>query len=1064
MIQADLIDKIPIKKILNDYINIVIPALYKQKYHLLLAKGGVDYPHLSEQSFLGHTLNGIFGLIEIIKFIINKNIFVLGLDESMIRKALALHTVHDVHKFKDYQKMPNSEFAIPLKRLEEEYKKLNLIEFAGEIDFHMMREANVSKRSKHHGDMSISTEEHSNKLWVLVRIADTIASVTSAKEAVSALEGYLACLALEFKTKYKLYAHQLQDIRGVLTTQIHNATKKRLVDELGFQDIVYFATDTLYLGQKKISDFTREQFIYNLVNDILNGLNPEKEKIKSEAKEGLRLKKFDFENYVYIFADLECLLEIVKETTIKANAKDIGDDIQQIASKKNAPKEWDRNFEKRFSVSLQESQDFYERWSLVRRYFLYLDNLLKALTPELDRLIWFCNTYNVSQEIVSNLKADESLFSSGGLGKQVLIPAYFFLKGIYFLERSVETYDNSTLLEILHNHTIDAIKKINVNSGKQKISSAMGFVPELTMYLKEFLFFSFCPNLSLDEDSLKVYSVSKKKGHSSNVCSICNRRSKYIQPLRTGVLGDSGQDFSNRVLPAKTVPNDLRPWCPICHLEFIFRKLTGLSLPNGADYKKSRRIHLYVLPTYSFTPEYAKLIGRMLRPLKEITSLPVRDYGEKSGLPKLWLQKQELDLEYLDIVIDVLSREAERISKTPGYVGERLLISQNTLLHIDDDQNEAENEQEKNNIKPQPNYFLIPWEHSVREKEEAPTNTEAWAKATFAAVVISALTSSRVFVTEQPYLPISNPSELKAIITLDSPPSIIAKLLGNDVNLLSNKADYRLAERTNIISLYGREKGYKSGLERALDLCAALWMITSSVHRPNFSPKDKQIAERLGDVAVNPLAGAHFYKEYSRLNDDKSPFLVLLKACEVLLQYFGGELMQLVTNITEKSLKIRLPFRKSGRGKVHSYELVFRDAIDAVKSSFKLVPELRQVALTGQPPSSEAINELKLQSSGTLLKAMERRRTTRRGEGIINPYNQDLSQLVGDFIDLIIDEMFLKRSEHSFTHFLKLEDKLADGVYYCTDRLINQKWQEYRKTNPKNLDKSDELEIEEEDI
>ncbi len=155
-------------------------------------------------------------------------------------------------------------------------------------------------------------------------------------------------------------------------------------------------------------------------------------------------------------------------------------------------------------------------------------------------------------------------------------------------------------------------------------------------------------------------------------------------------------------------------------------------------------------------------------------------------------------------------------------------------------------------------------------------------------MIISSLTSSRVYVTEQPYLFVANASELKATVTLDSPPPIITKLLGSE-------QDSKLCNRPDTISLYGMEKGYKSGLERALDLCSALWMITSSVHRSNSQTKDKQIAQRLGDLLVNPLAGAHFYKEYGRLNEDKSPFLLLTQACAILLEYFGGDLMNLVT-------------------------------------------------------------------------------------------------------------------------------------------------------------------------
>jgi len=169
--------------------------------------------------------------------------------------------------------------------------------------------------------------------------------------------------------------------------------------------------------------------------------------------------------------------------------------------------------------------------------------------------------------------------------------------------------------------------------------------------------------------------------------------------------------------------------------------------------------------------------------------------------------------------------------------------------------------------------------------------------------------------------------------------------------------------------------------------------------------------------------------------------------------------MNLVTKIAEKSLEIRLPYRDYGRGKAHNYELVFREVVDAMRSAFRLIPELRQMALTGAKPSPQAITELKQQASGTVLKAMERRQTTKRGDGFINPYRNDLGKLVSELIDLVVDEVFLSRADSSFAEFLKLENSLADGIYYYTDRHINEKREEYKATKQKDKNNPDIAEI-----
>jgi CRISPR type I-D-associated protein Csc3/Cas10d len=362
-------------------------------------------------------------------------------------------------------------------------------------------------------------------------------------------------------------------------------------------------------------------------------------------------------------------------------------------------------------------------------------------------------------------------------------------------------------------------------------------------------------------------------------------------------------------------------------------------------------------------------------------------------------------------VVDVFARQAEWVAQH-GRLGDRLMASR---------------------ISPQPHYYLLVWERSVsgRETEDAriPIRSEAWAKALFAALVVSGLTSMKVYVTEHPYLQVFDPIEVKATITLDGAPPILRSIVG---------------EQRDHVSLYGREIGQQSGLEQAMDLASALWTVTAEVRRSEQMTKDKQIAARLGLANVEPLAGAAFYKEYGRLNDDKTPFPTLARACEVLLGYLGGEMMDLVKSIAEESLKIRLPFRKYDRGKAHSYELVFREAVDAMRKAFVVIPMLKTAALTGEKPPAESVAELKKLASGTLLKAMERRQATERGDGFINPSymdmeRQDLGVLVGNFINVIVDDIFLGRAGGSFARFLQLENSIADGVYYVTDRVIGEK-------------------------
>jgi len=1011
---------INIESVLNDYINQCIPAMLHCSYHLTLAKGGPDYPHLPEQSQFAHIINGVFGLSQLMKFLVERSVYVPGLGEETFRKALALFTVHEVHKAGDYDKLDESEFSIPLEQMRQEYKRLGLDAFA-QVDDHLMRAANVHRRSSKHGDLLMSNETEASRLWLLVRLADTFASVKTPKEAVTSLKGYLADLGPAFVPKsppglYTLYYHEVKDVRGVLTNTIHQAVACQLEERLCFRPLLYFATGTLYVGPNtRHGAGDAECLIPAVAQQVLQSLT---QGAGADAiRDGLRQQKFDFEPYVYAFATAESLLQAVYEETLaaKPDARVALKEIDGLVNKrKELTVEWRKTVEDRFGIQLLDSREhktFNELWSQVRRYLLYVDTLLRDLNPAENRLEWFLRVFSLSSNVAENLRKEANIWARGGVGKYVLVVAYHFLRGSDFIDCSAEATPSDKVLKTLHERVLKAFQQVNLKVEQQAVVAKLGLLRDLKVYLAENLYLSFAPAIHLEADSLFDYIAPKRKGHAGQLCSLCNRRSEYTQEVRTGILDDFGRVFSNRVLPAREAPQGNRLWCPVCQLEFILRKVLGMGLPATVHYKNSRRIYLYILPTFSFTPEHLRLFEPLLKPFHRVTNLPVRDYGQDWGLPHYWLEHRAFDPDWIKDLQEVLEREADNIAKRieRGFVGERVSLG---------------------HIPVQPHYYLITWEKAAREQEgddtRIATRTEAWAKAFFAAVIIGALTSCKVYVTERPYLPVADPMELKATITLDSPPLALRGLLG---------------ERTDIVSLYGRGKGERSGLEQVLDLSAALWTVTTGL-RPN---KDKHVSGRLELLNVDPLAGARFYKEYGRENDGQSPYSPFDVACDVLLKTRGGELMDLVERIAQKSLEIALPLGASGRGKARRYELVFRETISAMRQAQKVIPEMREAAIGQRRPSEHGIAELKRLMAGTLLKGLERRQESKRGEIFIRAWGEELARLVGEFVDILVDDLYLNRANGSFTRFLQLENSLANGIYYYTDRNLSRLWEEYKR-------------------
>lgn len=1011
-------DEDKLKVVLQTYLQTCYPAMLRQRYHLLLAKGGPEYPHLSEQPLLTHILNGIFGLARLVRFLITQKVSIPGLDEAGLRQALALYTLHEVHKLPNVERIGKSEFAIPLQRLQEEYEHLSLKTFA-DLDEHLIRMANLHKRSPHQGDLLLTAIEEAPLLNILVRSADAMASATSVEEVALSLQDWLKKLGPEFVPitgRFALYWHQLPDVRGVLTNIIHQAVARRLEIDYGFYPLFYFTTGLLYIAPRlsptDLQSFNRETFINHTVTDVLQALVTSGDP-RLMAKEGLRRKKYDFESYVYAFTDVPNLLDIVFEETLQAkpNPKDAEKELDDLANKrKELGQEWRKTAEFRFDISLQEPRVFLDHWSRARRYLLYVDAVVRALKLEEDRVEWFINHFPIPNNVADNLRTEGAIWSRGGIGKYILLIAYHFLKGPAFRDSPAETLPTDEVLKRLHDHTLAAVEKVDTHTGRQEVVTKLGFRPELTIYLNEQLALSWASEVKVENDALLDYTRRKRKGHGDRLCSLCNRSSPYVQPLRTGILDDEGRIFSNRVLPAKEAPGANRPWCPICHLEFVFRKLTGLGLPTGADYGNSRRLYIYILPTFSFTPEHTGLFSPWLSKFQQVTSLPMRDYGTVKGIPHRWLIHGEIDPEWLDEVQTVIEEQAQRIAESGGrtYVGERMVTGE---------------------VRGQPHYYLIVWEKLARDQEQddarIATRTEAWAKGILASMLIATLSGCKIYISERPYLPVINPADLKATINLDSPPPSLRLFASNG------------------ISLYGLEQNSRSGLAKAMDLATALWVATSEIRAPNRPTKDKHISERLALVNTSPLAGATFYKEYSRLNEGNSPAEILTKGCQVLLELKGGELMDLVQQLAEKSLEIALPLRSTGRGKPRRYELIFRETVAAMRKAFDSIPELRKTALTNQLPSVQSISELKNLTAGTLLKALERRQEQRRGEILVQAWGKDLSRLVGELVDLVVDKVYLHRARGSFAQFLRLENTIADGIFYHTDRVLEKKWQIY---------------------
>src|SRR5258708_14647565 len=452
------------------------------------------------------------------------------------------------------------------------------------------------------------------------------------------------------------------------------------------------------------------------------------------------------------------------------------------------------------------------------------------------------------------------------------------------------------------------------------------------------------------------------------MCVICNRdipTKVKSSDIITTIAEQQALVFSNKLLPSVEVKGQM-VWCPMCYLEFMLRKLSGLSYPEGSDYNSSYRLYLYVLPDYSFTPQLWEIAGEELlmnfyREKTAVSKLVLRGSKDEPSLPSLWLEQRIVDPVWLEQVREMFANQAAYLKTTTkegkarGKQGDRISFSF------------------KN-----PNYMLITYDNVVPDRltpaeksKLAPTHVEVWTKALYAATLIHLLTGARVYITDKPYLSITRPEEMKTIIETEGLHPLLYSLLPiRRTDAEFSDIDQRPSESNARLSI--------TSLEVMLDLLAAVWEVNAALYRGKPDERrnlDKQVASVLEEVKTNYLAAATFYK--MRKRDKSAPYEAFTRACQILLPQQadqfnkirhdlyvngyqlmidkeGGDMMNLAQRITNASLQLYLPITQK-EGRAHRYESIFRTGVEVIKMN-----------------ASAEVEELNMKVAGNILKRLER--------------------------------------------------------------------------------------------
>ncbi len=1054
--------------ILRDYArNYAIPAMLEQgwafkaakSYGWLQAKRGPEY-HV-DQPLRSHILNGLYALTRVLEYLKTQGYYSLSAHD--FKRVLVLYTLHDAYKDSALAstKMGKGEFGIPLTALEDLLDRMHLRDFVN-VTAAEVRMASVSLQSPRVGDLAASSPGF-DRLSNLIHLADAFASQQTSRdyrtaehriqEMISgpALTAHTVArvgkrmsgidsVASEVQPALKLYYHELDDYRGLSTLLIHQATEE-VLSAYGFYPLLYFANGNLYIGPEHIEIDTaqvREKVAKLLLLKIRNEANESLDIARDacDPRKGMKIEK-----YAYLFCSFAMLLKAVQEkTTLSKTVGFMSKILAERVKKQKYERPEDFYLSYDMPMNLDQTEMQAQHWLAASKLIMAAENMAGALVPT-DTLEWLFMTFHTPTQIAETIRQQHKLLTDGGVSDHSFIIAYHWLAQARFTEqkRIWLEVEVSHIQETLTAQILQALQQYEqADNVLNFVEKELALQSDSQQYLAAHLQFSFETISTLEESSLAEYEKERKPAH-KRICSICNRViipqvNKKNSEIKTTIANQQALVFSNKRRPTDINKSDMMVWCPMCYLEFMVRKLSGQSYPDNSDYNASYRLHLYVLPDYSFTPQLwedtSRELMRNFHPQETTASrLVLRGSKDEPALPAQWLERRTVDPSWLEHVQDMFANQAAYIQtptkdgKKRSKFGDRMTFSF------------------KN-----PNYMLITYDNTVQrngDKSLAPTHVEVWTKALYAATLIHLLTGARIYITDKPYLTITRPEQMKTIIEMEGLHPLLYSLLP------LHRTDAEFAAAAGIRASESNARLPIAALPTMLDLLAAVWEINAALYqsKPNERRNlDKQVASILEEIRRNYLAGATLYKMRERSKG--TAYAIFTRACqlllplqhdevrqalydegyELMLDKEGGDLMKLAHTITDTSLKLYHPSAKE-KGRTHRFETLFRTGVEAIKINANVHED-----------------ELIARVAGTVLKRLER---IIDAGGYSPIYGEERLATVQAFAETLVRDLFCEHCGRSVSRLSHEENPLADAIYFLTYQKINQYWAEKRSQEGK---------------
>ncbi|SHF37641.1 CRISPR type I-D/CYANO-associated protein Csc3/Cas10d [Seinonella peptonophila] len=919
---------------------------------------------LIDQSMWNHIHSGSEAFLTLVEYLEEQG---LSFDVQEMQIALLGYVLHDLHKNQSLKEQSTSEYDLSLEDLEQVCLDLcrNLdVEIPPAI---FIRAAGISNFSNKHGDKSFLSDEYRwTTILDWVKLMDKVASISSIAECKESALGGLRKLLRQILPpvfqKYELQYHWIQEFRGVLTTQLHDAISVVMLEN-GFFPWLRFGDGTLYLS----FHLREKRSLLELAQEVKDHLSQSMMMVKDEMSEDKLFSRDTLECTTITYMLYQQPKEYARlfYKLFKGQGK-----YQEFPTDKFAadqlkkygvsthPQLW-----KRMNVKQDVSDDFREKWFFTARYFGALQRLIQKIDRSLtlsDAIKKIAQFFDLLYEDLLTLEPVIKCSNRRYDGHIWL--AYRYLDSVRIDDRPIEQVSIEQYCMDIRKHAALFLQDyISASQVKNVVNQRLALDDELIRYMQEQVVLSWEQERILSPPIFDDLYKPKTRTHKRR-CNICNRMipsSVSEEKMKYSIIQDSVNVFSNQILPKPKNVEALH-WCGICAYEFILRRTWEMDRQGKEE--NVQQIYLFAVPSYQFTDE---VMSEFRQDLKgHFGTIHVHPH---EGIRHAWQQPfVEQDVE------NIRAHLKKHFEIYYEYVQEQnALASTGDLLSAG----------------PIGNFMLFSYQSYSSQLER--TREEAWLKALSAALSLHLLYGFRIFLTEKPFLAITDLRELRYAIQLDAPPYKISRLL-EPIEIRKTAEDIVPIEFV------------KPMMERL----AIIWEVHRFVHPYDHKkPVDKQVSTILHAREINPLCGAYFFKRYLISSGQFYAPESFVTACKKLNQDTGGKLMSLIQEITEASLALYRPTIHSD-GRAHRFENLFRTVIKGIREGRE-----------------------KAELQGLVMKRLERLVGQDGGYVVTLPIP---IENVKYFVDLIYDQVYIGLCKGNLAKLNQRQNALADGVYFET--------------------------------